>query len=94
VSAIKPTSGPITGDRKVSISGANLSGATAVMFGSRAALRFTVKSAKKIIAYSPTSTLGSVVIKVYSPTGVSTATAVDTYTYQAASAAKKHGRKR
>jgi sugar lactone lactonase YvrE len=94
VSAIKPTSGPITGDRKVSISGANLTGTTAVMFGARAALRFTVKSAKKIIAYSPTSTLGTVVIKVYSPTGVSTVSAVDAYTYQAASAAKKHGRRR
>ena len=37
VTAIKPTSGPTSGDRKVTIIGSNLSGTTAVMFGSRPA---------------------------------------------------------
>ena len=41
--------------------GANLSGTTAVMFGSRPAASFTVKSDKKIIAYSPAGSVGRVV---------------------------------
>jgi sugar lactone lactonase YvrE len=91
VSAIKPTSGPITGDRKVAITGANLGGTTAVLFGSRPALSFTVKSATKVIAYSPASTLGAVVIRVSSSTSSTVADAP--YTYEPA-AAKKHGPRR
>ncbi len=89
VTAVKPASGPISGARKVTIIGANLSGATAVIFGSRPALSFTVRSAKKIIAYSPSSSIGKVIIRVFSPTGVSAASPVDFYTYLV-SAAKKH----
>ena len=74
--------------------GANLVGVTAVMFGAKSALTFTVKSARKIIAYSPTATLGKVTIRVIAPTGTSVASAVDTYTYLVASAAKKHQHKR
>jgi sugar lactone lactonase YvrE len=92
VSALKPASGPTTGDRKVSIIGANLSGVTAVMFGSRPALSFTVKSNKKVIAYSPASATGRVTIRVYSPVGVNAVTSVDSYTYQVG-AAKKHRRR-
>ena len=93
VTAIKPTSGPTSGDRKVTIKGSNLSGTTAVMFGSRPATSFTVRSAKKIIAYSPIGTLGTVAVKVYSPAGVSGASSIDTYTYQVA-ATTKHKRRR
>ena len=92
VTAIKPTSGPSSGDRKVTISGTDLSGTTAVLFGSRPATTFTVRSAKKIIAYSPVGTLGTVIIRVYSPTGVSVATSPDTYTYDVA-ATTKHKRR-
>jgi hypothetical protein len=91
VSALKPASGPTTGDRKVNIIGANLSSVTSVMFGSRPALSFTVKSDKKVVAYSPAAT-GQVTIRVYSPVGVSAVTSVDAYTYRVA-AAKKHRRK-
>ncbi len=93
VTAIKPTSGPTSGDRKVTIKGSNLSGTTAVIFGSRPATSFTVRSATKIIAYSPIGTLGAVAIKVYSPAGVSGASSIDTYTYQVA-ATTKHKRRR
>jgi sugar lactone lactonase YvrE len=93
VNAIKPAAGPTSGDHKVSIIGANLSGTTAVMFGSRPALSFTVRSAKKIIAFSPTSTIGRVIVRVYSAGGVSVANAVDSYTYLTQSV-KEHGRKR
>jgi len=94
VSAIRPASGPTSGDRRVVIIGADFSGATAVMFGSRPAATFTVKSAKKIIAFSPTATIGRVVIRVYTSAGVSAASSVGaSYTYSAAALGKhKHRR--
>jgi hypothetical protein len=64
-----------------------------VLFGARPALSFTVKSAKKIIAFSPTATIGTVIIRVYTPVGVSSPSSVDAYTYSAAAAGKhKHRR--
>ena len=94
VTAVKPASGPISGDRKVTLIGADLAGVTAVMFGAKPALTFTVRSARKIIAYSPTDTIGKVTITVIAPTGTSVAGAVDTYTYLIAAAVKKHHHKR
>jgi len=93
VDVVKPVSGPASGDRKVTLVGANLSSATAVMFGAQPALSFTVRSAKKIVAYSPTAAIGKVIVRVYSPLGVSAVSAVDAYTYVTA-AAKKHQHKR
>ncbi len=94
VNAVKPVSGPTTGDHKVTITGINLSGTTAVMFGSRPALSFTVRSNKKIIAFSPTSTVGRVIVRVYSAAGVSVANAVvDSYTYLTQSV-RQHARRR
>jgi len=93
ITAVKPASGPISGDRKVTLVGANFKGVTAVMFGAKPALTFTVKSAKRIIAYSPTATLGKVTIRVTSPTGTSPANALDSYTYLIA-ATKRHQHKR
>jgi hypothetical protein len=94
VSVVKPASGPFSGDRKVTLIGANLEGVTAVMFGAKPALSFTVRSARKIIAYSPSAAVGKVTIRVTSPTGTSGASPVDTYTYSFAAAAKKHHRRR
>ena len=94
VRAVKPASGPTSGDRKVTIVGAGLSGVTTVMFGSRPALSFTVRSAKKIIAYSPAATLGKVTVRVISATGANAVSPVDSYTYMAGAAAKKHGHRR
>ena len=94
VRAVKPASGPTSGDRKVTIVGAGLSGVTNVMFGSRPALSFTVRSAKKIIAYSPASTLGKVTVRLISPTGANAVSPVDSYTYLAGAAAKKHRHRR
>ncbi len=92
VSVVKPASGPTTGDRKVTIKGTGLANTTAVTFGSRSALRFVVKSATKIIAYSPAATAGTVRIEVHSTTGVSAATTTDSYTYLLAATPKKKHR--
>src|SRR5207237_5755854 len=53
VTAIKPKEGPATGGTKVTITGANFTGATSVSFGSNHAPSFTVKSATTIVAKSP-----------------------------------------
>jgi len=81
VSAVKPPTGPTTGGRKVTIKGTNLANTTAVMFGSRSAQSFIVKSATKVIAYSPVGAAGTVAVEVRSTTGVSAATTTDSYTY-------------
>ncbi len=94
VTAVRPTSGPTSGNRKVTLIGANLRGVTAVMFGSKPALTFTVKSARKVIAYSPTATVGRVTVRVIAPTGTSVVSPVDTYTYLIPSATRKHQHKR
>jgi len=93
VSAVKPTSGPIAGGKKVTIKGVNLEGVTAVYFGSRPAAGFTVRNDQKIVATSPVGSLGTVVIRVVSPAGTSVASGAGAYRY-AVTAAKKHARRR
>jgi hypothetical protein len=61
-----------------------------VYFGTRPSSSFTVKSDKKIVAYSPAGTAGKVVIRVYTTSGVSAATVAAYYTYQIPAAVKKH----
>jgi IPT/TIG domain/NHL repeat len=90
VSTVKPASGPTTGDKKVTITGANLSNTTAVYFGARPASNLMVKSDKKVVAYSPAGTVGKVLVRVYSTSGVSVASLAGSYTYTVV-AAKKHG---
>ena len=92
ITALKQTTGATTGNKKVTIVGVNLSGATAVMFGSRHALRFTVSSAKKVVAYTPASTPGAVVVRVVTPAGSTPPTAADVYHY--VTAAPKRSRAR
>jgi hypothetical protein len=92
VTAVKPSSGPTSGDRKVTIVGENLSNTSAVMFGSRPAARFIVKSDKKVQAYTPAGSVGRVSISVYTPTGVSVTSPANSYTYLPASATKKKHR--
>lgn len=53
---MSPASGPVAGGTTVTITGTNLTGATAVNFGIPAATSFTVESATQIIATSPAGT--------------------------------------
>ena len=80
VTAIAPSSGPVAGGGQVTITGTTLTGATAVHFGATAAT-FTVDSATQITATAPSSALGSVHVTVTTPSGTSTATSADSYTY-------------
>jgi hypothetical protein len=68
----------------VNISGNNLTGATAVMFGTTAAANFTVNSNGTITATSPAGTAGTVDVAVTTPNGASAVNApADQFTYTA-----------
>jgi hypothetical protein len=81
VSAVSPSSGPAAGGNSVTITGTNLTGVTAVSFGSTAASTFTVNSATQITATAPAGAAGTIDVTVTGPTGTSTASAADHYTY-------------
>ena len=80
VSSLSPTSGPA--GTSVIITGANLSGATAVKFGTTAATGFTINSATQISAVAPAGT-GTVDVTVTTPTGTSATNSGDKYTFTA-----------
>ncbi|MGQ4596684.1 IPT/TIG domain-containing protein [Nocardia sp. R6R-6] len=65
-----PGSGPIIGGTTVTLTGTNLTGATAVLFGATPATSFTIDSATQITAISPSAT-GVVQVTVTTPSGVS-----------------------
>ncbi|MEV7012250.1 IPT/TIG domain-containing protein [Streptosporangium sp. NPDC051022] len=82
VTGISPVSGPVAGGTSVTITGTNLTGATAVAFGSTAATSFTVNSDTSITATSPaTTTAGAVDVKVTTPYGTGATTNDDKFTY-------------
>ncbi len=80
VTSVIPTSGPAAGGTTVTITGTDLTGATAVRFGSTAATNFTVNSATQITAIAPAGS-GNVDVTVTTPGGTSATTAGDKYAY-------------
>ena len=84
VTAVSPTHGPAAGGNSVIITGTNLTGATAVRFGSANATSFTVNSGTQITATAPAGTAGSTVdVTVTTAGGTSATSAADHYTYDA-----------
>jgi hypothetical protein len=82
ISYIAPTSGYASGGTTVTITGANLTGATAVMFGANATTSKTVETATQITAVSPAGVVGQVVdITVTTPGGTSATSSADQFTY-------------
>ncbi len=82
VSSVSPDTGPTAGGTRVDIFGTELSGATAVDFGSVAATSFTVNgSGTKIVATAPGQSAGTVDITVTTPAGTSGTSSADEYTY-------------
>ncbi|WP_330228880.1 IPT/TIG domain-containing protein [Nocardia sp. NBC_00508] len=67
--AVAPDSGPQAGGTTVTLTGTNLTGATAVRFGGTAAISFTVVSDTEITAVAPAGT-GTVAVTVTTPGGV------------------------
>jgi hypothetical protein len=82
VTAVEPNEGPEAGATTVTITGANLSGASAVKFGSADAAGYTVNSPTSISAVTPPGT-GPVDVTVTTPGGTSATTAADRFTYDA-----------
>ena len=74
----------LEGSTKVTITGANLLGATAVKFGSAAAKSFTVVSGTSITAESPAGAAGTVNVVVTTVGGESALSGADDFTYVAA----------
>ncbi len=81
VTSISPTAGPTLGGTTVTITGTNLTGATAVKFGAANATFVTVNSATSMTARSPAGAAGTVDIIVTTPGGTSVTSAADQFTY-------------
>ncbi len=81
VTKITPVSGPGNGNTKVTITGTNFTGVTAVSFGATPAASFLAHSAKSIVAYSPPGT-GTVAVTVTTPSGTSSTTVSDQFAYR------------
>jgi len=81
ITTVQPSSGPINGGTIVVITGANLSGLTAVTFGGIPAQSFTANSSTQVTAVAPVrATPGSVVLELTTAAG----TISSSYTYLAA----------
>ncbi|WP_228001490.1 beta strand repeat-containing protein [Nocardia australiensis] len=68
--SVSPASGPAAGGNTVVLTGANLTGVTAVLFGGVAASSFTVNSGTQITAVVPAG-VGTVLVTVVGPGGTS-----------------------
>ena len=86
VAGVSPSSGPSMGGTTVTITGSNLTGATAVYFGAVPATSFTVKWDSQITATSPAESASVVDVKVTGPAGASTTSSADQFTYTGAGA--------
>ncbi len=82
VTVVSPTSGPTAGGTTVTITGSNLSGATAVDFGIANPGTITADTTGSITVTSPSGT-GTVDITVTTPNGTSAKTSSDHFTYNA-----------
>jgi hypothetical protein len=80
VAAISPSSGPTAGGTSVTITGANLAGASAVKFGSTVAT-IVSNTAIQIVATSPAHASGTVDVTVTTAGGTSATSAADDFTY-------------
>ncbi|MFJ5801520.1 IPT/TIG domain-containing protein [Streptomyces decoyicus] len=72
LSGVSPNQGPTSGGNTVTLTGANLTGATAVTFGATPATSFTVVSPTQITAVVPAATAGPIGVTVTTPGGTST----------------------
>ena len=83
VSSVTPAVGPTAGGTSVTVAGANLSGATAVDFGTKAGTGVSVNGGgTSLTVTSPAGAVGTVDITVTTPGGTSPTSAADQFTYQ------------
>jgi IPT/TIG domain/FG-GAP repeat len=82
VTKVEPAAGPQAGGTSATITGTNLTGATAVRFGAASATSFKVTSATSISATSPAGS-GTVDVTVTTPEGTSATGSADQFSYLA-----------
>jgi PKD repeat protein len=83
VRKVTPRKGRSGGGANVTITGSNLSGATAITFGTTTATAFSVGSATKITAVAPPGTSGTVDVRVTTSGGTSATSGSDHFKYGA-----------
>ncbi len=82
VTAVSPNSGTTAGGQTITVTGTNLTGATAVDFGATAGTSVTVNSAgTSLTVVSPKGTAGAVDVTVTTAGGTSAKSSADTFTY-------------
>ncbi|MFF4659375.1 IPT/TIG domain-containing protein [Streptomyces sp. NPDC001381] len=74
LTSVVPSTGPAAGGNNVVLNGSGFAGVTAVMFGTKSALGYTVDSSTKITAVAPSGT-GTVAVTVKTPGGTSNSVA-------------------
>jgi len=93
VKSISTTFGPLTGGTKVKITGTDLAGASAVMFGEQPAAAFTIESETQITATAPPFTnRGPQPITVTTVAGTSELSSASEFTYTGCIVPKLTGR--
>ena len=80
VTGVSPTNGPAGGGTSVTVTGTNLTGATAVAFGSNAGTSISGVTATGLTVTSPAGT-GTVNVTVTTPNGTSATSSSDEFTY-------------
>jgi hypothetical protein len=81
VAKVSPRKGAVTGGTSVTITGKNLTGATAVHFGGALAAGYVVNSARKITAVAPASAAGTVDVTVTTAGGTSATSTKDRFKF-------------
>ena len=84
VSKLSLTSGPVTGDMRVTVTGRYFAKVTKVVFGSSAGKSLKVLSGTKLEVTAPGHPAGTVNVKVVAKAGTSKAVTADRFTYIAA----------
>ncbi len=94
VTKVSPSSGSVAGGESVTITGANLTGASAVKFGSAPASTFKVESDEEIVAVAPkVGAVGTVDVTVTTVAGTSAAVNTDHFSYRGCVVPKLKGKK-
>lgn len=83
VTSLTPATGPYAGGTPILLVGTNLTGATAVTFGTHEATVYTVVSATQIVVDAPAHAAGAVAVEVTTPDGTSANAVQYTYTGEA-----------
>jgi hypothetical protein len=83
VTGVSPSAGPLAGGTSVTVTGVNLSGASAVRFGGTSGTGVVVNSATSVTATSPAKSAGTVDVTVVTPGGTTSVTSADQFTYEA-----------